>query len=94
MIQPLANAFSRHLWPSHGNPTHTLSYPQLTYYRTVQGLLEGNRSFTGSSGSRRTIAWYPSDMPADQVNVTLTITNTSELHLLHSSSSSSSSMAL
>lgn len=49
-----------------------------TYY-SVQGMLEGNRSFTGASGARRTVAWYPSDVPADQVNVTLTITNTSKL---------------
>jgi len=39
--------------------------------------LEGNSSFTGSSGARRTLVWYPPDTPADQVNVTLTITNTS-----------------
>lgn len=44
----------------------------------LQGLLEGNKSFTGSSGARRTLAWYPADMPANEVNVSLTITNTSE----------------
>lgn len=39
--------------------------------------LDGNSSFTGSSGARRTMIWYSPDMPASEVNVTLTITNTS-----------------
>lgn len=39
--------------------------------------LDGNSSFTGSSGARRTLIWYSPDMPASEVNVTLTITNTS-----------------
>lgn len=43
----------------------------------TQGLLEGNSSFTGASGARRTLAWWPADVPADNVNVTLTVTNTS-----------------
>lgn len=43
----------------------------------AQGQLEGNRSFQGVSGARRTLAWFPTGNPADQVNVTLTITNTS-----------------
>jgi hypothetical protein len=53
-------------------------YPPAPYHCSCQGLLDGNKSFTGSSGARRTIAWYPTDVPADQVNVSLTITNTSE----------------
>lgn len=43
----------------------------------AEGQIEGNRSFQGSSGARRTLAWYPAGSPADQINVTLTITNTS-----------------
>lgn len=42
-----------------------------------EGQIEGNKSYQGSSGARRTLAWYPSNSPADQINVTLTITNTS-----------------
>ncbi len=46
----------------------------------TEGALPGNNSFTGSSGSRRTLAWYPADAPAGgtiDTSVTLTITNTS-----------------
>jgi hypothetical protein len=41
-------------------------------------VLEGNSSFTGNSGARRTIAWTDPNVPASDVNVTLVITNTSE----------------
>ncbi|GBF94714.1 hypothetical protein Rsub_07597 [Raphidocelis subcapitata] len=44
-----------------------------------EGQLSGNSSFTGATGSRRTLAWFPTDgsaSPSD-VNVTITITNTS-----------------
>lgn len=46
-------------------------------WESAEGQIDGNKSFQGSSGARRTLAWFPSDTPADQVNVTLTITNTS-----------------
>eukprot|EP00878_Enallax_costatus_P002355 GHUV01002531.1.p1 GENE.GHUV01002531.1~~GHUV01002531.1.p1 ORF type:complete len:258 (+),score=72.97 GHUV01002531.1:210-983(+) len=43
----------------------------------AEGQIEGNRSFQGSSGARRTLAWFSAGTSAEQVNVTLTITNTS-----------------
>ncbi|KAF6260967.1 hypothetical protein COO60DRAFT_1700062 [Scenedesmus sp. NREL 46B-D3] len=46
-------------------------------WQQYEGMIDGNTSFQGSSGARRTIAWYPTDGRADETNVSLTITNTS-----------------
>ncbi|KAI8472779.1 MAG: hypothetical protein J3K34DRAFT_519486 [Monoraphidium minutum] len=48
-------------------------------WESGEGLLTGNSSFSGATGERRTIAWFPSDgsATANDVNVTITITNTS-----------------
>ncbi|KIY94827.1 hypothetical protein MNEG_13135 [Monoraphidium neglectum] len=44
-----------------------------------EGVLSGNSSFSGATGARRTLAWFPDDgsASANDVNVTITITNTS-----------------
>ncbi|GLC47508.1 hypothetical protein PLESTB_001805500 [Pleodorina starrii] len=42
-----------------------------------EGELPGNSSFTGASGARRTLAWFPEGANPRDVNVTLVITNVS-----------------
>jgi hypothetical protein len=40
-----------------------------------EGVLDGNRKFSGASGSRRTLAWVPTDGSASTTNVTVVVTN-------------------
>lgn len=40
-----------------------------------EGAISGNASFQGASGSRRTLAFYPKDRLARDLNVTVTVTN-------------------
>ncbi|GIL66770.1 hypothetical protein Vafri_20280, partial [Volvox africanus] len=42
-----------------------------------EGQLPGNSSFTGASGARRTLVWFPEGANPRNVNVTLVITNVS-----------------
>ncbi|GIL78027.1 hypothetical protein Vretimale_7369 [Volvox reticuliferus] len=42
-----------------------------------EGELPGNSSFTGASGARRTLVWFPEGANPRDVNVTLVITNVS-----------------
>ncbi|KAG2449571.1 hypothetical protein HYH02_005104 [Chlamydomonas schloesseri] len=42
-----------------------------------EGELSGNASFSGASGGRRTLAWFPENVNPRDVNVTITITNVS-----------------
>jgi len=43
----------------------------------AEGQLEGNTSFSGASGGRRTVAFFPEGGNANEVNVSITITNVS-----------------
>lgn len=42
-----------------------------------EGAISGNSSFSGASGARRTLAWFPQGVNARDVNVTIVITNVS-----------------
>uniref|UniRef100_A0A383WAY8 PsbP C-terminal domain-containing protein n=1 Tax=Tetradesmus obliquus TaxID=3088 RepID=A0A383WAY8_TETOB len=59
------------------DPTDSFQLTLPANWQQAEAMIEGNKSYQGASGARRTIAWYPADGPADETNVTLTITNTS-----------------
>lgn len=53
----------------------TLSLP--TDWEYGEGKASGNSSFSGASGARRTLAWYPTGKLARDANVTVVVTNVS-----------------
>lgn len=72
--------------PGHADPVELATYEDTadsfsiavpSNWSSGEGSLSGNSGFAGASGSRRTLAWFPSDpeVVVRDTNITLTITN-------------------
>ncbi|GFR44568.1 hypothetical protein Agub_g5841, partial [Astrephomene gubernaculifera] len=59
------------------DPTDGFSLRVPAGWLAGEGALPGNTSFSGASGARRTLAWFPPDASPRDVNVTVTVTNVS-----------------